>query len=48
MRKGRDYMVKNTKSKAELLYLRHKLRGGKCTFRALKNKLKNQNNDDNN
>lgn len=46
MRKGKDYMVKNTKSKAELLYLRHKLRGGKCTFRALKNKLKNQENDD--
>ena len=48
MRKGRDYMVKNTKSKAELLYLRHKLRGGKCTFRALKNKLKNLNNEDGN
>ncbi len=38
--------VKNTKSKAELLYLRHKIRGGKCTFRAFKNKLKNQENDD--
>ena len=40
--------VKNRKSKSELLYLRHKIRGGKCTFRAFKNKLKNQNNDDNN
>lgn len=48
MRKGKDYMVKNTKSKAELLYLRHKIRGGKCTFRAFKNKLKNQENEDGN
>lgn len=40
--------VKNRKSKAELLYLRHKLRGGKCTFRAFKNKLKNQENEDGN
>ena len=48
MRKGRDYTGKNTKSKSELLYLRHKIRGGKCTFRAFKNKLKNKENDDNN
>lgn len=48
MRKGRDYTERNTKSKSELLYLRHKLRGGKCTFRALKNKLKNQGNEDGN
>ena len=48
MRKERGFTARNTKSKAEILYLRHKLRGGKCTFRALKNKLKNQENEDGN
>ena len=47
MRREKGYTVKNI-SKAEILYKRHRMRGGRCKFRcAIKRKF-NENNDDGN